>query len=321
MARVGLVAMCMLTLACREGAGSDDDGVETDRPSPYAEDDGDTGVEVPAMQPDEMVASSVAGVRLFLALRPDAVIDTWESMLVFDDACPEEQLVSMEAESTVISWATEGCTTAAGLEIHGAGHLERFTTVEGERSSEGAVLYAEAGTMRLSAADGRFLETNGHLYLERGTSPDGTDSYFEVGGDHSADDATAATSPLLDPAVRVQGFLFGYDGGGYQALGGAGTVSGPALGSALAFQFSDMLVVPQACATEPVATFSIRDGEGFWHDIVFDAATLVDGEDPQFDPAVCDGCGTYLAAGTVLVDACISASQVASLMEWEGAPW
>ncbi|MEX1363139.1 MAG: hypothetical protein AB1Z98_08440, partial [Nannocystaceae bacterium] len=290
-------------------------------PSPYADSGDETGPEVPAMQPELMVAAAVAGLSAFESLEPDAVVDAWESMLVFEPDCPEQQLLTMEGGLTVIDWGTEGCTTSAGLTIRGAGHLERTATDEGGRTTQGAVLYSEAGTMRLSTADGRFLEMNGYLGWERGTSLEGTDAYFEVGGELSADPATAAASPLLDPEVRAQGFLFSFAGEGYQALGGSGSVSGPALGEALAFQFTDLLVVPQACATEPAATLSIRDDEGYWHDIVFDAATLVDGAEPVFEPDRCDGCGTYVVAGAVLGDACISPAQVSGLMDWGDYPW
>lgn len=321
MRRAWLGACLALGLACDGGGGLGGGDDEPELPSPYADDGADTDAPVPSMDPDAIVNASVAGLRTFVDLQPDAVVDAWESMLVLEAGCPEEQQSTMEGESTVITWATEGCTTSTGLEIRGAGRLERFAGADGARTTEGAALFSEGGTTRLAAADGSFIELNGYVYYERGTSAEGADGYFEVNGTLAADEATAAASPVLDPAVRAQGFLFSYSGAGYQALGGGGSVSGPVLGDVLAFQFSNFLVVPQACATEPVATLSVRDGEGFWHDVVFDAATLVDDEEPQFEPEQCDGCGTYLAAGAVVGDACISAAQVASLVDWEGHPW
>jgi len=228
---------------------------------------------------------------------------------------------TVEGENSVMLWFTEGCTTSTGLELRGGARFERYAFEEDGRMVEGAALSSEGTSMRLATADGRWFEMTGGVYYERGTSADANDSYFEVGGQIAADPTTAAASALMDPELSAQGVLYSYSDGTLEALGGEGSMSGPLLGNARAFQFSDMFVLPQECATELAATFSIRDAEGFWHDIVFDAATIEDNQEPVFDASKCDGCGAYVAAGAVLGEACLNEAQVASFFDWQGFPW
>jgi hypothetical protein len=84
--------------------------------------------------------------------------------------------------------------------------------------------------------------------------------------------------------------------------------------------FDEVLVVGEVCGVEPAGSVAVRDDAGYWHDIVFDSATLVN-EEYEWDPAACDGCGTYLAGGIESGSACIQDGAVASLLNWEAIPW
>lgn len=317
-------SMLVLTLACHGSGGGgqgDDEGPDTSLPSPYAESTEESGAEPPSLSPEQAAASAMAGLRTFVSLQPDAAIEAFEAMLVLEDGCPEDQEVFTEGDATVTLWSSEGCTTSTGLELRGQGRLERFTTVDGDVMGEGASLSSEGSTLRLSTADGRFIELSGGVYYERASSPEGQESYFEAGGQLSADPETAAAAPLLDPALRAQGGLYSFQGDGYKGLGGQGSLGAAALPDALAFQVTGLFVLPVECAKEPIGTVSVRDDAGHWHDIVFDAGTVVDDEDPVFDADACDGCGAYLVGGTLAGQACISEDDVAALVGWEGAPW
>ncbi len=316
---LGAVALAGPACGGTGTADTDDPGESGDRPSPYAESGESSGGPPPSLGADEVVDAAMTGLRTFVKLEPDAAIDAVEAMLVLEAECPEEQAAFVEGESTVILWASEGCTTSAGLEFRGAGRFERFTIAEGAAVGEGAMLSSEGGTMRMTAADGRFVELSGYVYYQRATSGEDSESYFEVNGQIAADPATA--SPLLDGTLRAQGGLYSYSGGGYEAIGGAGSLGAGALPGALAFQFSDFLFVPEACGREPLGTVSVRDDAGYWHDLVFDVGTLVEGEEPVFDAAKCDGCGAYLVGGQRQGEACVAEADLLALVEWEGLPW
>lgn len=320
-----LSVLGVATLACQSsgGGGAGDDGPSDERPSPYAESSTGAEADPPTLTAEQAAASAMAGLRTFVGLQPDAAIEAIEAMIVLEAGCPEEQAEFTEGDATVITWGSAGCTTSTGLTIRGSGRLERFTYVDGETTGEGASVSSEGGTLRLDAADGRFVELAGYAYYERVTTPDGSESYFEASGQLAADGQTATASPLLDAGLRAQGGLFSYAGGGYEVLGGQGSLGAAALPDALAFQFSDLLVVPSECAKEPLGTVSVRDDAGYWHDIVFDAGTFDLGldEDPVFDASKCDGCGAYLVGGALAGEACVAQADVEALVAWEGTPW
>lgn len=317
---LGVLAV-LAVMACDEG-GAGDDGVDDgDRPSPYADDGDDPEAEPPSLSSEQVGVSAMAGLRAFVELQPDAVTEAFEAMMELEDGCPEEQAAFSEGDASIITWYTEGCVTSTGLELRGGGRFETYTFVEGDRTGEGATLSSEGATMRLETSGGRWLELSGYVAHERASSPDGSDSYFEIGGRLSADETTAGGSPLLDGRSFAQGGLYSYVGGGYQVLGGQGSLGGDVVSPALAFQFSDLLLVPQACATEPAGTVSVRDDMGYWHDVVFDAATVEGDEEPVFEPELCDGCGAYVVAGQLLGALCVEPADVQALFAWEEFPW
>ncbi|MCX4245974.1 hypothetical protein [Paraliomyxa miuraensis] len=316
-----VVLAVAMAMACDAGGDAEEGADEGERPSPYADDGDDPEAEPPGLGPDEVRASAMAGLQAFVALQPDEVTDAFETMMVLEDGCPEEQLAVSEGEGSVITWYTEGCVTSTGLALRGGGRFERFGFVDGDRVVEGVTLSSEGGAMRMDTSDGRWLELSGYVYHERGSSPDGNDSYFEINGRLAADQTTAAGSALLDGRSFAQGGLYSYAGGGYQVLGGQGSLGGELVSPAQAFQFSELLLVPQACGVEPGGTISVRDDVGYWHDVVFDASTFEGDEEPVFEPDLCDGCGTYVVAGELLGDLCVERSDMEALLAWEEFPW
>lgn len=319
---ISVLGAMMLACPSSEEGGAGD-GPSDERPSPYAESSTGADAEPPTLSAEQAAASAMAGLRTFVVLEPDAAIAAVEAMLVLEADCPEEQAEFTEGDATVITFASAGCTTSAGLTFRGSGRLDRFTYAEGDATGEGASLSSEGGTLRLEASDGRFVELAGGVYYERVTSPEGAESYFEASGQLAADADTAAASPMLDAGLHAQGGLFSGAGGGYVVLGGQGSLGAAALPDGLAFQFSDLLVAPSECAKEPLGAVSVRDDAGYWHDIVFDAGTFDLGvdEDPVFDATKCDGCGAYLVGGERMGEACVAQADVDALVAWEGTPW
>ena len=324
------VCVAILLLGCEASDGSGDgadEGAGTtdeDLPSPYSDGTGaPDGGATPSMDRDQVVASAVKGLRSFAELRPNGVVEQFEALAVFEEGCPEELSDEVIEGTRILYFYTEGCTTSAGLSIVGGGMLERWTDrVEDGRTSSGASLSGEDGTFRLARGN-RWLEFSGYVDYDSGTYDGEADGYFYIGAEAAADPMTAEASPLLVDGVRAQGELYVYAAGGYKMLGGSGSMSGPGIGDASAFAFGTFAVAPDECAREPGGTVSVRDQGGFWHDVVFDAATMetVDDE-PQWHRDACDGCGPYFAGGVEDGTACVTADALAPLVDFEGGmPW
>lgn len=294
---------------------------DTELPSPYS--DGTTGSsDMPSIGPDDVTAAIVAGLEAFVTADPQGILDAYDELAVFEPGCPEFAQEADMGTLNVLVWQTEGCTTSAGLTVRGSGRIERrLGYVDGDRVVDGAQLSSQGGTFRLETDDGRFFELAGYIDFTRATNPDGSDGALAVTGDVSADPVTAAGSAILSGAVRLQGYLYAYVGTGYRGLGGSGSVTGDVLGDALALSFDQALVVDLPCAAEPVGTFGVRDDVGFWHDVVFDAASYDDEGGVMWNEGACDGCGEYLAGGVAAGDACVDSAALAQLIAWEGMPW
>jgi hypothetical protein len=313
---VGVIAV----LGC-DAAGSDDGETTTgELPSPYAEDGDESGQAVPSLGPEQVAGFATAGLAGFVALRPEQVVDAYLALAITDEGCPEQLDEVVDGGTTVQLWYSDGCTTAAGTSFAGGGRLERYTIMEDGYQSTGATLNAEGPSFSIATADGRSLHLEGAFGHSRGTDGVSTDASIEIYGHARADAETAAGSPLLDGSVSAQGYMYSYADADTKVLGGEGAWSGAALGDARAFSFAGVAVYSVVCTAEPSGTLSVRDAEGFWHDIVFDGITVVDYE-PTFVEGLCDGCGSYLAAGAPAGEACVAASELAAVLDWEDYAW
>jgi hypothetical protein len=309
-----------LVLAFTACAPNGDDGKGGDLPSPY-EDDGQAEGK-PALSREQVAAIATTGLRTFASLKPQSVVDLYTAIAVHDENCPEDYEEITDAGTTATTWYSDGCTTAAGVSFSGGARLEVFTrTDEPGYDVTGAVLSAEDGTIAVAAADGRSLTLTGYISWQHGTSSDGTDSAIEIYGHALADATSAAGNALLDGSVSVQGAMYSYESDGEKEISGEGAISGGGIGDAKAFSFAGLGVYSSGCASEPMGTVSVRDANGFWHDIAFDGITMNDEDEPQFDQAACDGCGEYLAGGSPDGQACVSASELAELLVWEEFAW
>lgn len=330
------VLYAALTLAASGGCvGGDDEGDDGDDaagteggtgelPSPYAESDG-SGGDTPSMGADDALDASVRGLQMLSELRPERVFNGFESMFEPEEGCPEE-IETYGEEATVTTWYVEGsCTTSSGLTIRGGGTYERLSVDEDGTTIELRALSTEDGTMRLETADGSFFELSGYIFHETAQGDGGqfSENYLEFSGSIRADEATAGKSALMDESLDLQLGVFAVREGPVRAFGGTGSIAGPGLGDALAFSFSQSAVISALCPEEPTGTFSVRDDAGFWHDIVFDAYVLGEGDDdePEVDEALCDGCGNYVAGGNLDGQACVDSSALAALLDWEVTPW
>lgn len=323
---VGLCGLLVL-VGCPTSGGENDESEaasEAELPSPYADSGDESEGDVPVMAMDQAVASSVAGLQLFVSLQPDAVLDAYAALAEFEDGCPAEQESYEDADGLTTTWYAEpACTTSAGVEFSGGARLSVVSVAGDDTTEEAMTLSTEGGTLRITHADGRRLEMTGYVATYREVGPEATQAGFELVGQFAADPQTAADSPLLEGRVRAQGYAYSYSDGTTRAIGGAGSLSGEGLGEARAFSFADFLLLPTGCSTEPLGTMSVRDDAGYWHDIVFDAGTYdpESGDEPVFDRTTCDGCGTYLAGGAVGGQACVTSADIDSVLDWEDAPW
>lgn len=316
--RRGWLSAFVLAFGCAPD-GDDHEGSNGELPSPY-EDDGEPDGS-PALSREQVAAAATAGLRSFASLRPQSVVELYQAIAVHDDECPEEFEEIVEDGTTAQTWYSDGCTTAAGVQFAGGGRIETYTrTEEVGYDVTGAALDAEGASLSVIAADGRSLTLSGSVAWQHGTSAESTDSSLEIYGHALADAASAAGNPLLDGSISVQGYMYSYAGDGSKEIGGEGAISGAGLADARAFSFAGIGVYSEGCTAEPMGTVSVRDANGFWHDIAFDGITMVDDE-PQFDQAACDGCGEYLAAGEPDGEACVAANELAQLLAWEQFAW
>ncbi len=319
--------MVLALAGCAPGddhEGDDDEGAEGsgELPSPY-DDDGAGEGEVPVLSRDQVAALVPGALRSFVALQPQKVVELYQAIAVHDDACPEEFEEIVEAGTTVQTWYSDGCTTAAGVSFTGGGRLETFVREEEPGYDvTGASLNAEGASLSVVAADGRSLTLSGYFTWQRGVyGEEATDSSIEIYGHASADAASAAGQPLLDGSVSAQGYMYSYADAESKSIGGEGALSGTALGDARALSFAELGVYSDGCTAEPSGTVSVRDAAGFWHDIAFDGITLDADEEPVVDEALCDGCGTYVAAGAPEGEACLAPAELADLLAWEQYAW
>jgi hypothetical protein len=303
--------------------GSEGSSSSGDLPSPYSDSSTGPGA-MPTLTGDEATAALGDGLLAFLQSRPSEIVAAYIAFVppeAFEPGCPETQQFVDGEFVDVMLWATGGCTTAAGVSFSGSGRLQVTTDlVDGERTIDAFELSSEGSTMRVETADGGFFELSGYLAFENGTMAEAIDGAFSFIGDVSADPDTAGTNAILGGTLRPQGYVYLYSQPDYRALYGSGSITGDALGDAVAVSFADATVANYPCAIEPAGQFSVRDSEGYWHDLVFDAATFVDGD---YDwSGECDGCGTHVAGGEVSDEAaCIAPEALTALLDWEVMPW
>jgi len=313
------LAMLVVLASCREdddAAGMDD---AAELPSPY--DDGSGGdIPMPTLGPEQVGGVAIAGLREFASLRPQVVMDAYVAIAVHEDGCPEEFEEYAEEGTTVQVWYSDGCTTQMGVSFAGGGRYERFTYTDAGYATEGASLNAEGASFSVAAMDGRSLMLSGAFGWSRGTGEDYTDASIEILGRATADPTTAAGDRILDGSISASGYMFSYGDADIKAMGGEGAWSGAGLGDARAFAFAGTQVYSLGCAAEPAGTLSLRDGEGFWHDVVFDGITVA-ADAPEFHPDLCDGCGNYLAAGEPDGQACVGQAELTAMLAWEQWAW
>lgn len=292
---------------------------DAERPSPYA--DGTTGTtDGPTATSEEVLAAMTSGLGAFLRSDPQAIAFASASMLVFDADCPEVQNLVDGEFVDVITWTGFGCTTADGLTFEGAGRFETTTAMpDGDRLVDAVIVSSEGGVLRITADDGRMFQLSGYLEARRTIGSEASEGLFALLGDVVADPDTAAGHPVLTGELRPQGYLYAFEAGDYRGIGGSGSISGAALGDAVALSFADVMIANAPCADEPAGDISVRDDAGFWHDVVFDAASF-DGENYDWSGS-CDGCGTHVAAGEIAGDACMDPADLAALLDWEVFPW
>lgn len=228
-----------------------------------------------------------------------------------DDTCP-----SLRVHNGMDYW-NDRCTAASGVEFRGwtigfrDGGFEEFpgqTLVNFDWLSGHAVLLLP---------DGNILENFGDVEHQRRRfeGPGGTTEVWEgfVYGDFYYSGDNAEGTWLQEPVTNETYFRYEDHPAGHRAVALSAELaflSGPVVAVRLEeFLFSDD---PAYCDLEPEGEARLRDREGRWVTVVWDAAS-------KDDPA-CDGCGLATSAdGEVVGEVCADFSP---LLAWTGAnPW
>lgn len=294
-------------------------------PLPYVADD-DEDPREPALAVDDLGPAMIDALATIVGTDPTRIGAAYDALWAgADGACPDADVVDDGAGTITTRWqAYESCTAAGGVAFAGAAYVQRFSDVvrADGRTESGFLISSEGGSFSVAAPDGRHLTLSGYFDVRESTNAAGavgTGRY--LAGELQADATTAGDDPWLAGVMRGELGVYTYaDPGGYQGayLGGAVSLEGDVTAVAL-----DEAAVEAngGCDEEPAGVVSIRDANGVWHDVIFDARPPEDAEDEEWDEALCDGCGSLFVSGREDGTACVDGDDLAVVMDWTGRPW
>lgn len=240
-----------------------------------------------------------------------------------DPMCPTRtayEAPDTEMPSSYHTWSAD-CTTEQGATFFGYAEDVRQTTLD----EEGWLIDSRYvyGAAQASTAEGHTLGIDGYFTLVEATKSTEVEGvlYDEVQLQKGLFGGVTWNGPGLEGTwlgrgLEVAGSAYTYEGGGSRFLSVEGTVSGmagPVL--ALATQGFGLANWRGPCAAEPTGTISVRDVDGGWYDVVFDAPSF---EEEEPDTSTCDGCGSLWFEGARVGEVCVDLS---SMLAWEGRPW
>jgi hypothetical protein len=305
-----------------DGAG-DDGGADTspssdtddDAPSEY-EYEGEQGSE-PVYDPEFVEQALADFYAAAMSLNPHPAVQGYEAVMQdADPSCPSWY----EVDGNSFWYAS--CTARSGATYDGYGFYYLYQDVDlfGDGSVWDYISLSGAATM--SDAAGSTFHLGGAAAYGEGVSADGSADLWvsQIVGSISWD-GPSAEGTWMEQGVQPSLLLYGvsYDAGfgntvGYKYIDGtAAWVSD----DASAIDASAMYIADEGigwpCAAEPSGTFSVRDPDGVWWDVIFDVDVetfALDGE--------CDGCGAVFKGTELVGEVCGDASV---LMENGGKPW
>lgn len=278
----------------------DSTGLPTETPPESWEGVPDVGDAPVLLGPEEVEEAIVAGLVDLLGrdtYQFDAnILAAWDRL---DErgGCPESMNTSSGEDYTYSDWWSGGCETTSA--VRAVGYAARSTNRWSSGTDSGTSIsgYFE-GT--IDTPEGWHNGGFGYYYLEDGRFEDGFSAYHYLIGDLSGESADTAGSWLERTAGTTYSAYIWWDRQDHVSLFLDGNTT--LEGEAVAFSVSDMDGYSTdwgyPCPGEYGGRYSVRDANGHWYDLDFDA----DYEEEV--PGTCDGCGDVLVEGTSIGLAC-----------------
>ncbi len=313
----------MLISACGGDETESSGSTPLRQPTPY--DPTPPDATPPKYDAAAITAALPSVLATLVTIDPDHMRSVYEGFYALNDGvCPAVSVYPTDDGSGTTTYWADDCVTADGTRFAGGAYLTTFTGRDNGDGSftDGYTLYSDGSDATIVAADGRSLTLN--TYMEaaviRGGDSTYTWSYAYVYGDGAlvVDEVSAAGDLWLTGARKGLVVV-----GGYADSYGTRTLD---IQAGLSLDGSDFVAVSTdalsvnptlACTTEPAGALSLRDTEGTWYDVRFDANP----PDEETEPGVCDGCGTVLAAGRELGAGCPATGAFDGLLQYEETPW
>jgi hypothetical protein len=306
---VGLVAC---TPQAEETAG---DTTATDvpaDPTPWSYEP--TTSRTPTLSAEEVGAALELWVPRMRTFEVEPLFDAYEAVTATgDEACPT-QLRAEEGEAFQQNWQAD-CEAATGATFYGYTEYAGGTQ-PADDGWTGSFRYVY-GVAAVYTPEGHLWRANGYFATSFNWKDD--ERYWDknISGEHLWDGPETAGTWVAD-GLRFSGYVGAYTDGAGRNVGLSAGVSGMT-GDVVAVSATDLSMISDdwspPCAMEPTGTASVRAADGGWYDVVFDPPTW---EEPELDPAQCDGCGRLFFEGQELGLAC---ADLSDLMAWTGAPW
>jgi hypothetical protein len=291
-------------------------------PSPWSYEPEPAGE--PVLSEDAVAAAIAQWVPAFYAIDVDPLFDSYDAVNSYaDGACPT--LASYGEEPTLTTYWQGDCASASGALFNGYTQAASDEVLQDDGwLARSRYVYGVASVV---APEGWSWSLNGYFAASNGThdAVDGDTVVHESyrGRDISADLVwDAPTAPAwMGSGATFTGAASIYEQEGIGRMVGLdGSVSG-GLGDGVTALAISALQMPSRNFTgcpvlEPNGTVSVRDAEGGWYDVVFDAPLAFDA---QTDLSLCDGCGDLWFEGARVGRVCVDlAAMVDTNVE---APW
>lgn len=264
-------------------------------------------------------------VETLATLDPDHILSLYESFFALTDGvCPATSVYPTDDGSGTTTYWSDDCLTADGTRFAGGAYLTTFTGLDnGDGTfSDGFTLYSDGSDPTIVAPDGRSMTLSSYIAVNIARGGDSMYSYsyayVYTDGAFTVDEASAEGDPWVTGARRgllvLGGYADSYDTRTLDVIAGLSLDDGEFVAVS-----TDLLSINPTlpCTTEPAGALSLRDKEGTWYDVRFDANP----PDEETEAGVCDGCGPVLAGGRELGLACPAEDAFSALLQYEETPW
>ena len=280
-----------------------DPGID-DAPAAYEYDPGD---EVTNFLEVEDIGLAVQDALVAtVQLHADPVFAAYHAVMAeADEQCPS--YYSYDGNSFWYDY----CTSDSGAVFDGYGFYYLYEDYDdGDRVWNGEALN---GLARVTDSQGRVFDAAGEAGTMLSAQDGWTIFYSYVYGGFTWD-GDEADDTWMDTGARpdlVAYAAYADEGGGwyYYVDGDAGGVAD----GVAAVAFNELLLGNAAggvkCTKEPIGDVSVRDEEGNWYLVDFDATQGSAGQ-------ACDGCGTVTVEGQSLGEACVDLSDLEAALPW-----